>query len=137
MIPAGLAAAERRSQRTFGVSVALVCLLVGWHAARRGSWPVVWGASGVGLAAIILGLLAPGLLRVPSAVWWRVLHALGWVNARAVLSMLFVAVVTPLGLARRLAGWDPLGRRGFRSARSNWVPYPARQRDPKHYERMY
>ena len=137
MTAPGSAAEPRRSQRTFSVSLAVIGALVAWHAARRGQLSVALAAGGVGLLAVALGWLAPGTLRVPSAVWWRMLHALGWVNARVLLSILFVVVVTPLGLAKRCFGWDPLARRGFRSGRSGWVPYPERQRDPKHYERMY
>ena len=138
MMPPGQGQGDRRSQRTFGVSATLVCGLLAWHGARHGHPQLAWSAGGLGLLVGSLGLLAPQTLRAPSAVWWRVLHALGWVNTRVLLSVLFFAVVTPMGCLRRLVGWDPLGLRQFRAGRSsNWVPYPERQRDPKHYERMY
>ena len=35
----------------------------------------------------------------------------------------------------RLTGKDPLARR--RSTWPGWSPYPARYRDPRHFERMY
>ena len=56
--------------------------------------------------------------------------------ARLLLSAAFFLVLTPVGLAVRLVGWDPLWRRKGRR-HSGWVPYPKRFHDVKHYERMY
>jgi hypothetical protein len=57
------------------------------------------------------------------------------VNARVLLTLLFVIVLVPLSLVWRLLRTDPLGRR--RSAWTGWSPYPTRYRDPRHYLRMY
>jgi hypothetical protein len=53
-----------------------------------------------------------------------------------ILSIIFFAIVTPTGIIKRLSGWDPLHRRGGSSG-SYWRPYSNRQRDPRHYERMF
>ena len=63
-------------------------------------------------------------------------EGLSWVSARVVLGLVFSVAVTPIGLVKRLTGWDPLGRRRA-PAESYWVPYSARQNDPKHFERMF
>jgi hypothetical protein len=90
----------------------------------------------VSLALLVPALTKPSLLRIPSALWWRLAHGLGWFNTRLVLSAFFFLVFTPVGLAMRLCGRDPLRRRwGLR--RPGWFPYPERVRDPKHYDRMY
>ena len=41
----------------------------------------------------------------------------------------------PVSVIWRLLGKDPLERR--RGQSTGWSPYPARYRDPRHYERMY
>ena len=88
------------------------------------------------MALVVPAVTKPALLRVPSAWWWRLAGLLGWINARVLLSALFFAMVTPIGVVMRLTGHDPLRRRG--AARStNWLPYAERLRDPRHYERMY
>ena len=48
----------------------------------------------------------------------------------------FFLIMTPIGVVKRLLGWDPLDRRSG-SRGSYWKPYSERQRDPRHYEKMY
>ena len=91
--------------------------------------------TGLAVALIVPALVCPPLLRAPNRLWGKLAHALGWVNSRVLLSALFIGIVTPLGLALRATGRDPLHRR--KPVGSGWTAYPARQRDPKHYERMY
>ena len=76
----------------------------------------------------------PAPLYWPSLVWWKLVHVLGYINARIVLTVLFTVLLVPVSLVWRLAGKDPLGRR---RAGTGWSSYPGRYRDPKHYSRMY
>ena len=63
-------------------------------------------------------------------------EGLSFVMTRVVLGIVFFLVVTPIGAIKRLTGWDPLRRRS-RPAPSYWGAYPERQRDPRHYEKMF
>jgi hypothetical protein len=84
---------------------------------------------------LILGLTKPSLLKWPSKLWWKMAIALGHVNARIILTIAFVIVLTPIGLLWRLLGKDPLARR--RKNWDGWSPSPPRFRDPDHFTRMY
>jgi multisubunit Na+/H+ antiporter MnhB subunit len=88
----------------------------------------------IGTVLVILGLAAPRLLYWPSVVWWKLVHVLGYINARIILTVLFTVLLVPVGLFWRVTGKDPLGRR---RAGTGWSAYPGRYRDPKHYSRMY
>ena len=90
----------------------------------------------IAVALLVPAVTRPTLLRIPSRLWWRLAHAIGWVNTRVLLSACFLLLLTPIGVLMRLCGWDPLHRR-VRQQGSGWVPRPARYQDPKHYERMY
>jgi hypothetical protein len=122
-------------ERSFGVTVGAVATAAAAYLWWRGSvqTPAILG--GAGLALIVLGLVAPRTLYGPSLVWWKLVHVLGYVNARIILTVLFALLLVPVSLLWRLTGKDPLGRRRDRSP--GWSPYPARYRDPKHYSRMY
>ena len=122
-------------ERSFGISVGLVLCAIAavlWWRGRIGRAEIVGGVGAVLLAA---GLIYPPLLKYPSAVWWRFSRALGYVNARILLTILFAIVLVPLSFLWRIIGKDPLTRR--RDRFPGWSSYPGRYRDPKHYERMY
>jgi hypothetical protein len=126
----------RREGRSFGLGVGgVLALLAAWWL-YRGKFPSVasW-ALGIGLLLVVLGLAAPALLSGPARAWLLVGEALSFVMTRVILAIVFYLVLTPLGLLRHLLGGDPLGRK--LGGATYWRPYPARQRDPHHYEKMY
>jgi Saxitoxin biosynthesis operon protein SxtJ len=85
-----------------GLFGALIPLLKG-HALPW--WPWVLAALFVAPA---LGF--PKTLGPVHRVWMRIGHALGWVNTRILLTLVFFLIVTPMGLALRALGKDPLAR---------------------------
>lgn len=90
----------------------------------------------IGSALVVLGAFAPRLLVIPRKLWMKLAEAMAYVSSRIILAIVFFLVLTPIGLVKRAMGWDPLQRRaGTRD--SFWEPYPVRQQDPKHYEKMY
>jgi hypothetical protein len=122
-------------ERSFGVSVGLVLCLIAaalWWRGRVARAEVIGTIGGF---LLIAGLAYPPLLKYPSAIWWRFSRALGHVNARVLLTILFSLVLVPLSLVWRMMGKDPLARR--RQQWPGWSTYPLRYRDKKHYERMF
>lgn len=85
---------------------------------------------------LVLAFLAPALLEAPRRAWMKLAHLLGTVNGFLFLSLLFFLVLTPLGVVLRLFGRDELRRRGAVPA-SAWEPYPERNRDRAHFEKMF
>ena len=125
----------RNEERSFGVSVGSVLCLVAALLVWRGRPLRAELVGGIGALLIAAAILYAPILKYPSAAWWRFSRALGYVNARVLLTILYGIVLVPLSLIWRLTGTDPLGRR--RDKWRGWTPYPPRYRDPKHYERMY
>jgi hypothetical protein len=122
-------------ERAFGVSVGTVLCLIALALLWRGRTGRAEIAGGVGAILLVCGLAAPSFLRGPSALWWRFSRALGYFNARLLLTLMFALVFVPISFIWRLAGKDPLQRR--RELWRGWSPYPARYRDPHHYRRMF
>ena len=125
----------KNPERSFGVSVGLVLCAIALFSWWRGHVLRAETAGAIGAFLLIGGLTYPPVLKYPSAAWWRFAKALGYVNARVLLTVLFTLVLLPLSLVWRLTGRDPLTRR--REKWPGWSPYPARYRDHRHYERMY
>ncbi|HEY7913603.1 MAG TPA: SxtJ family membrane protein, partial [Blastocatellia bacterium] len=85
---------------------------------------------------ILFGLLFPKALVYPNRAWMGLAEILGFIMTRVILAIVFYLLVTPIGFIKRLWGWDPLRLRADPS-QSYWKSYAARQRDPRHYEKMY
>jgi hypothetical protein len=90
----------------------------------------------LGATLVASGLIVPRILVWPNRLWMGLAEALSFVMTRLILAVVFFALVTPIGLFRRLVGGDPLNRRAA-SAESYWKPYVSRRGDPRHYEKMY
>jgi hypothetical protein len=126
-----------RIEREFGFIVGgILAALGGLSLVRRG--PLGWNVAllAVGAVLVVLGAVAPRLLVVPNRLWMKLAELLGRIVSPIVLGIVYFLVITPIGVVRRLTGADPLQRRGGRRP-SYWLPYSARQRDPRHYEKMY
>ena len=122
-------------ERAFGVSIGTVLLAIACYLLWRARFYNSGVFGTVGVLLIVLGVSKPSLLKWPSTIWWRFSRALGYVNARVLLTVMFVLVFVPIGVLCRVTTLDPLRRR--RSQWSGWVPYPARYRNRAHYSRMY
>lgn len=125
----------RNPERSFGLSVGTVLILIAVFLVWRGRLTTAAIVGGVGALLVVLGYLAPALLKWPSAAWWKLAMALGYVNAQVILSIAFILVLSPIGLIWRLIGRDPLVRK--RSSWTGWTHYPERYRDRSHFTRMY
>lgn len=62
----------------------------------------------VGIPALILGLIAPRLLFYPYKSWIALGHALGWVNSRVIIGLVFIFVLQPIAFVMFFFGYDPL-----------------------------
>ena len=126
-----------RVEREFGLVVGGVFVLLGvWWLYRGKFTSAAQVVIPLGSLLVLLGLIWPRALVVPNRAWMLLAEALSFVTTRIILGVVFFLVVTPIGIVKRLSGWDPLNRRGPRSA-SYWRPYAERQRDRRHYEKMY
>lgn len=126
-----------RTEREFGLVVgAVFVLLSAWWIYRGKFTSVAYVLLPLGSALILLGLVFPKALTHPNRAWMKLAEVLAFVMTRLILGVVFFLMVTPIGVVKRLFGWDPLSRRGGRSV-TYWKPYSDRQRDPRHYEKMF
>ncbi len=126
-----------RAEREFGLIVGSILVLLGAWWLYRGKFTLAAEiVMPAGALLVIAGLLFPRALIYPSKVWLLFGEGLSYVTTRIILAIVFFFVITPIGVIKRLMGWDPLSRRGPKGE-SYWKPYSERQRDPRHYEKMY
>lgn len=128
---------SRRAEREFGLIVGGVFLLLSSWWLYRGKFPNVSHVTlYLGATLVLLGLIFPQALVWPNKGWMALAEMLSFVTTRIILGFVFFGIVTPIGVIKRWLGWDPLHRRAGASD-SYWKPYSERQRDPRHYEKMF
>lgn len=126
-----------RAEREFGLVVGAAFVLLGSWWLYRGKFITAAAITlPLGALLMLLGLVWPRALVLPNRLWMVLAEGLSYITTRIILCLVFFLIITPIGVLKRLSGWDPLSRRGARSA-SYWKPYSARQRDPRHYEKMF
>jgi saxitoxin biosynthesis operon SxtJ-like protein len=126
-----------RTEREFGLIVGGVFVALGsWWIYRGKFVNAAYILLTLGAVLIVFGLIWPRALVLPNKAWMLLAEGLSFVMTRVILGLVFYLVVTPIGIAKRLRGWDPLDRRSG-SRESYWKPYPERQLNPRHYEKMY
>ncbi len=116
--------AEGSSNRSFGFVFATVFLIIGVLPMFHGETLRLWA---VGTAAIfsVLALFMPELLEYPNRLWIRLGILLSKVVSPIALGVVFYGALTPIGLAMRRIGKDPLRLKRDPGAKSYWI-----SRDP-------
>jgi hypothetical protein len=121
--------------RSFGLIVAAGFAVVGWWPrVFRGQPPRSWALT-VGLALFTLAVVFPTALKPFHRVWMAVGEALGWVNSRVILSVVYYALILPIGTIRRLRGHDPMRRKIDRDAATYRITRSGRP--ASHMQRQY
>ena len=100
---------SNKQLREFGLLIGFgFPLLIGWfipaltgHGFRE--W-TLW----VGFIGLIIGLTSPRLLYYPYKFWMKLGVALGWVNSRIILGLVFIIILLPISVIMRFIGYDPL-----------------------------
>ena len=122
--------------RKSALLVAAVLLGIAAWNLYRGRPTVVIIFASVGAALVVAGLLVPPAARAFHVAWMRFAAALGHVNSRVLLTLVYYLAVTPYGLISRLARRDPLRRRGSRDE-SYWVERKTTRQAREQFERLF
>jgi hypothetical protein len=113
-------AAPVSSDRSFGLTFAGVLAALAaislWRGLQRGAWEL-----GLAIAFLLAAWIAPGLLSPLNRAWAWIGRGLNSLISPLLVVVLFYGVVTPVGLAMRAFGKDPLRLRRDANASSYWI----------------
>jgi hypothetical protein len=122
--------------REFGLTIGIILVILGgallWR--ERPAYPYFLGTGGL---FIILGLTLYQLLKPLQKIWMSFSIIVGFFVSRFILSVLFYAVLTPIGLIMRLLGKDILDQRIDKTRKSYWHESATSFKDKKSYENQY
>lgn len=89
------------TERSFGLSVGLVCVALSALRWWRGQGSIAIVLLVAGALLVAAAVIAPATLRGMNWVWSRFAQALGWVNTRLLPTMIFFFAITPVGIVMR------------------------------------
>ena len=111
-----------RVLRQFSAAAGVFAALIGFLVFRKtASWPAAGAIWSVGAAIAGAGLAAPRSVRLVYLGLNYIAMPIGVVVSTVVLAGVYYFVVTPVGVAMRLAGRDPLSRRYDPAAETYWL----------------
>ena len=125
-----------RELRKFGLTVGGVFVLLGllflWR--HKPHYPYfLWP----GVTLVLIGAVLPRGLKWLYIAWMSVAFVLGFVMAHVILTLLFFAMIAPIGLIARLFGKDFLGLKLDRGVGTYWISRERKPRSPAEYERQF
>ena len=104
---------DNKGLRRFGITTGVIIVILfavffPWlfDAVKMPLWP--WILAGL---LWVPAIFFPGSLAPVYKKWMIIGHAIGWVNTRIILGLLFFVMVFPMGLVMRLFGNDPMRRK--------------------------
>jgi hypothetical protein len=126
-----------RDLRKFGFVIGGAFLLLGgWFLFRHKPAGIYFLIPGALL--VLLGLVAPRVLKVIYIPWMSLGSTLGLLISTMILTLFYFLVITPLALAGRLFGKDFLSEKLNPKANSYWLPRDrSKARTHLDYEQQY
>jgi len=117
---------DKKQLRHFGLIVGGIFAVIGlWPVVFRAEAPRLW-ALALAVALVVPAIVLPRSLTYVHRVWMAAGEALGWINTRIILSVIFYGLVTPMGIIMRRFGHDPMRRRFEPGVATYRVPKPVR-----------
>ena len=124
-----------QARKTALVVASVFLLIAAWNF-YRGRTTVVIIFGGAGALLVVMGLFIPAAARHFHIAWMRLAVALGHINSRILLSLMFYGAITPYGFVSRLVGRDPLRRRG-KKLESYWIERKTSKQAREQFERLF
>ena len=117
----------QKQLREFGFLIGIgFPIIIGWIIPLiSGNLFRIWSLW-IGIPSLILGIIKPRLLIYPYKAWMIIGIALGWINSRIILGLIFLLVLQPIALIMKIFRYDPLKIR-----KSNEITYKENKKNHK------
>jgi len=127
-----------REVRLFGLAwLPLFCAVLAgaiWY--RGASGLTAWLSVAVGVLSVAVALVRPRWTRALFLVWMWAAWPIGWLVSHVMMAGIYYLVLTPIALAMRALGRDPLERRFDAKTDSYWSERKPKT-DPASYFRQF
>lgn len=100
----------RDQEKDTGMAIVLILLLAGLST-HRPVFPIA------AVIILLLDMTIPQIFHPAAIIWFGLSHFMGTVMSKVILCTVFFLLVTPIGLARRIAGSDPMQLKEWKKGR--------------------
>jgi hypothetical protein len=128
---------ELKDLRQFGAFLAGLLLLIGVINFLKGRMTLCPWFFSIGFITIIFVFIAPKKLKPVYAIFTKIAHAIGWVNTRVILALIYFLIITPIAIIRKIMMKDSLNRKIENSEKSYWIKRPAVKADRDRLEKQF
>ena len=122
--------------RKFGLTIGSVLLLLAAFLFWKQRPSFLYFAYGGG-GFMLLGLIAPALLKPVFKAWMSFAVVMGFFMTRVILAVLYFGLFTPIALLAKMLGKDLLEERWDKNADTYWVKRPTATYNPQSAEQMF
>ena len=109
---------DKKSITSFGVTIGIILLAIAITLFVKNNL-FLKSLGIISFVFLILGIIAPIMLKPFYLIWMIFAMILGWIMTRVILSLIFYFIVTPIGIIARLLGEDFLALKKV-SSNSYW-----------------
>jgi hypothetical protein len=129
---------SRRTLSHFGIAwlvfVAAFGAVVWWREGWLAAAVALWSTA---VVVPVIGWIDPRFMRIVYLGMSYAAWPVGFVVSHVILAAVYYLVLTPVGLAMRLLGHDPMSRRFDAGAATYWIERPRGPVDPRRYFRQF
>jgi hypothetical protein len=122
--------------RKTAVVVAGVLLLISCWGLYRERFVLTAILIVIAVGLIVTGFFFPPLAKRFHIIWMTIAFALGWVNSRILLIIIFFTIFVPYGFLSRLFQRDPLKRRDA-PRETYWIKREKARQEKEGFERLF
>ena len=102
----------KKQLREFGFVIGFVFpILIGWIIPTLGGHTFRGWTLWIAIPFIIFGILKPSLLFYPYEAWMKLGLALGWINSKLILGLVYLIILQPIAIFMKIFGYDPLKKK--------------------------
>ena len=127
---------DRAILKKFGIVMGigfLVITLILFIKEKQNLLPLI----SLSLLFFICSLTFPLVLKPIYLFWMKLAFILGWFNTRLLLSIVYFAVFTPIGIIMKLFKVDPLNRKIEKEKDSYWIKKESKDFNSSDYEKQF
>jgi hypothetical protein len=114
---------DKKDLRQFGMVLALILALFAFIHFRKEHFDLSMWLSVFSGISLLSAALIPAALMPVFKIFTKIAHALGWVNTRLILALVYYIIVTPIGLVFRILRKDLLGLKMDKNKSSYWLEH--------------